>query len=228
MIRKSNKQIQWLEFELLANYPEISHGVFLNSLDFSKEGARNLAATKLGFTSITNAKQCHGDTLAWVDAPSTVESCDGLLTQKKALALTAIHADCQAAIFYDPITGIIANIHAGWRGSVLNIYAKTIKNFVKMGAKVENILVCISPSIGPDRFEFVHYLEKFPAEFHDFQVKPNYFDFWAISQMQLEKEGVGLKNIEIAKVCTYTHAKDFFSYRRSHEKKRHVTLVGFR
>ena len=46
---------------------------------------------------------------------------------QKDCGLVIQHADCQAAIFFDPVRKAIANVHCGWRGSVCNIYAKTVE-----------------------------------------------------------------------------------------------------
>jgi copper oxidase (laccase) domain-containing protein len=109
----------------------------------------------------------------------------------------------------------VANVHAGWRGQVKQIYRITLdKMACVFGTRPEEVLVCISPSLGPDHSEFIHYQEELPTDFLLFQTKPTYFDLWAISQYQLESCGVLPHHIEIAKIDTYAHPDDFFSYRR--------------
>ena len=151
---------------------------------------------------------------------------DALITHEIGVALPILHADCQAAIFYDPITGAIANAHSGWRGSVQNIYGEVVKRLIKMGSRPENILVSISPSLGPTCAEFVHFEKELPKEFHHFQVNPFYFDFWEISRMQLTALGILETHIEIAEICTHTHEKEFHSYRRDKTEKRNATVIA--
>jgi polyphenol oxidase len=49
---------------------------------------------------------------------------------------------------------------------------------------------------------------------HAYQVRPNYFDFWAISRRQLEESGVQPDHIDVAGLCTRCN-QQFFSYRRA-------------
>src|SRR5690606_29333339 len=108
------------------------------------------------------------------------EGFDGMMTAQEGTGLLIRHADCQAAIFYDPKRRVIANIHCGWRGSVQNIYQKTVTQMEeRYGTRARDLFVCIGPSLGPYHAEFIHYKEEIPPSFWAFQVRPNHFDFWA-------------------------------------------------
>lgn len=247
MRRCKKGEIEWLEFEQLQPFPEVVQGVFLrqggvssppfDSLSLGgKEGnpeqiaenrRRVLQVVKL--SELVVARECHGKQIREVPAPSSLldEGCDGLITQKEDLALLITHADCQAAIFYDPVHRVIANVHCGWRGSVQNIYGETVAYFCHhFGTDPKDLLVCISPSLGPLKAEYLHYKEELPAHFHSFQVGPCLFDFWAISRVQLQNAGVLDSHIEIAEICTFLEPKDFFSYRRDKKTGRHGTIAG--
>lgn len=147
--------------------------------------------------------------------------------ERLGLGLTILHADCQVALFYDPIQHAITVTHCGWRGSVQNIYQESIAAMRSLyGTKAENLLVGISPSLGPSASQFIHYQRELPESFYPFQVKPLYFDFWAISKWQLRECGVLPHHIEIAEICTYSHPEDFFSYRRIKTSGRHATIAS--
>ena len=149
------------------------------------------------------------------------------MTSHPNLALMIYHADCQASIFYDPTHHAVAAVHAGWKGLVKEIYRKTIQSMKKRyGTKPEDLLVAISPSLGPNASEFVNYLKEFPRSFWNYQIKPNYFDLWEIAKMQLANNGIYEKNIQIAGLCTYSNPEDFFSYRRDKTACRHATIVS--
>lgn len=246
MIRKKKDGIEWLEFELLADFPHLIHGVFLRvggASDFPFDSLNLGDATGDHHVHVTHnrrricevfclerlifGKQTHGDVVLEVPADDHKLriSCDGLITKVPNIGLAIQHADCQAAIFYDPIEKIIANVHCGWRGSVQNIYAKTVS---QLGSRPENLLVCISPSLGPTAAEFIHYQRELPPSFFSFQIRPTYFDFWTISRMQLQQAGVLPHHIEIANICTVSNPKEFFSYRREKKTGRNATVVGFR
>ena len=115
---------------------------------------------------------------------------------------------------------------SGWRGSVHNIYQKTLKALQDLyGSEPSDLHVCIGPSLGPQCAEFKHYRKELPKSFWSFQVKPDYFDFWAISESQQIQAGVPKKQIEIARICTYENKEDCFSYRRNPTTPHHGTLA---
>ena len=137
------------------------------------------------------------------------------------------HADCQAAIFYDPVHHAVSCVHAGWRGNVQNIYAHAIAFMAgKFHSQPADILVCISPSLGPHFSEFKNYKTEFPESFWPFQIRPNYFNLWEISRTQLQECGILPHHIEIASICTYANEQDFFSYRRDKVTGRNATVVA--
>jgi copper oxidase (laccase) domain-containing protein len=57
---------------------------------------------------------------------------------------------------------------------------------------------------------------------HSFQVRPLFFDFWAISRQQLLRSGLRQEHIEIASICTCCN-QQFFSYRRATKTGNGVT-----
>jgi purine-nucleoside/S-methyl-5'-thioadenosine phosphorylase / adenosine deaminase len=245
MIRRKKENVEWLEFDILQEHPEVVHGVFLRHGGISKgpfaslnlgggigDDPENVKQNRkkvckcLGVESLVVAKQMHGSKVQQVDKPCTGLECDGLMTNQSDVPLMIKHADCQAALFFDPVNQVIANVHCGWRGSVQNIYRETV---VKMqeafGCDPGHLIVCISPSLGPDHAEFIHYKEELPKNFEPFQVKPTYFDFWEISRMQLEELGIKNEKIEVANLCTFEEKNDFFSYRREKKTGGNATVV---
>lgn len=243
------KRLQWIEFDLLEGMPDISHAVFsrhggvsqkhFSSLNFSnsvgddpehvkvnREQAKNfLEANHLVF-----ANQVHGSEIVEISLGNEdhVPQADGLFTKLKGVGLAITHADCQAAIFYDPKTAVIAVAHAGWRGLVENIYGKMVQTLEGVGCRPEDLLVGISPSLGPCHAEFVNYEKEFPKSFWSFQVKPNYFDLRAIGKSQLLEAKVPEKNIEVSDICTYDTEEDYFSFRREKDTGRNATVIALK
>jgi YfiH family protein len=245
VIRKKHNHIDWLEFEQLQEFSNLKHGIFLCHGGVSPKPFQSLNAggstgddpvhveenrrrilSLFPSGKLISVNQAHTANVHVVEGLYTSnEACDGLITKEKHQALMIKHADCQAAIFYDPVEKILANVHSGWRGNVQNIYAVTIEAMKKMGSNPANILVCISPSLGPSQSEFVNYRTEFPAPFHEFQWKENYFNLWEISRMQLQASGVLPSHIECAEICTYENKQDYFSYRREKITGRNSTLA---
>ena len=229
-------------FSIFSGLP-LRHAVFLRhggvssgpfaSLNFStaqgdspENVKKNLeiARERLHFEEHSAMIQTHGKEIFVADSTEKPEA-DGLITQRPGLALLVLHADCQAAIFYDPIHHALANIHCGWRGNVQNIYGATVEKMHKLyGSQPSDLLVAISPSLGPEASEFKHFRDEFPKELWQFQSK-NMFNLWELSRWQLCQAGVLDKNIEIAGICTYAHPEDYFSYRREKRSGRHATIA---
>lgn len=250
MLKVTSQTLSWLNFSLFQESKKLKHGSFLRHGGFSQAPYYSLnfgalpeddsetisknhqkAAAALNLSTLYLGWQCHGKKVIEV-TPQLVSNqtrihCDALMTDQKGVGLMIKHADCQASIFYDPIHHVLGMAHCGWRGSVLNIYAELIESMrARYGTNPSDLLVGISPSLGPNKAEFIHYKTELPPHFTDFQVAPTYFDFWAISNMQLIKAGVLPHHIEIAKMCTYELQDDFFSYRRDKITGRHATIAA--
>ncbi len=233
MERKKKNGIVWLEFELLQLFPEIKHGVFLNLELGEKDPPENPLKTLdlFNLPKGVKLKQCHKADIKAVSQCDQdfqhFDDYDGLVTAEKETGLLIRHADCQAAIFYDPVHQVLGNVHCGWRGSVQNIYQKMVDKMTDLyQTDPSDLIVCIGPSLGPDSAEFKHYKEELPESFWEYQIRPTYFDFWEISRMQLTNAGVPEEQIEIAEICTYENEAECFSYRRNKNTPHHGTLVG--
>ncbi|MBN9378555.1 MAG: hypothetical protein BGO14_08655 [Chlamydiales bacterium 38-26] len=249
MIRKEQDGIVWLEFELLSHFKNLQHGVVLRhggyshgpygslNLGYNIQNPQENERVKLNRDKIKKTFHLellidcnleHRDKIINV-SPQNISvrpTGDALFTIHPHLALFITHADCQAAIFYDPIQKALANVHAGWRGNVHNIYRSTVefmKN--KYGSRVDNIHVCISPSLGPHDAEFLNYQNELPPSFWEYQIKPYYFDLWGISKDQLLQAGILEHHIQIAGISTLSNPEDYFSYRREKVSGRHGTFA---
>jgi YfiH family protein len=243
-------KVEWIEFEKLEPYPHVLHGSFLrtggvseasfSSLNVSDsigdhpdsvKTNRELIRKVLGVPQVIYANQNHGASVHRINGKNRdkIPPADALFTTEKDLGLAVMHADCQAAIFYDPVHEAIGVAHAGWRGSVQNIYAKMCETMHReLGSQPHQIIVCISPSLGPDHAEYKNYKQDFPQDLWVFQSKPNHFNFWEMSKKQLMSCGVLEKNIEISEACTFCHPNDYFSYRRDKETGRNATIVALK
>jgi hypothetical protein len=160
------------------------------------------------------------NTPEWVD-----RKVDILLTNVPYKGLMMSHADCQAAVLYDPLHHALAVVHCGWRGNVQNVYGKAVNDMKEtFGSNPHELVAVVSPSLGPSHAEFVNYAEELPRSFWEYQVKPLYFDLWAIAAMQLQEAGLKRERIEVARICTYEHIGDYYSYRRDKVTGRNATF----
>lgn len=146
--------------------------------------------------------------------------CDALVTNVPGVALMVFTADCTPVLLYDPVTGAVGAAHAGWRGTVQAIAAKTVEAMVKnYGCKPENIRAAIGPNIAQCHFEtntdVPDALRAAFGEAVDVYIEKRggkYFpDLKAINAFVLRRCGV--RQIELSDVCTYCQSSRFWSHR---------------
>lgn len=175
----------------------------------------------------------HGSNVAVVDEAlagkgaeaysDAVKNTDALVTNLPQLPLMLFFADCVPVIFADPVSGSIGLAHAGWRGTVAGIVASTIaKMQVAFGAKPENILAGIGPSIGQCCYEVDDKVYEAGKKYAGcFTLKENgryMADLQAWNRLALLDAGLLPQNIYNASVCTQCSKELFFSYRAENGK----------
>jgi polyphenol oxidase len=195
----------------------LSYGVgdVARSVTENRQYLKNL----LNIQILLSAKQVHGDAIFVTEKKFNrdieAENYDALMTDIPGIGLMIQQADCQAVTLFDPTHKAIAAIHCGWKGSVTEILAKTVRKMnTEYHSFPSDLHATISPSLGPCCAEFTNHATELPSSFLAFQVKENYFDFWKISEMQLVDAGLQKANIKIAGQCT-SCSQDYFSYRRA-------------
>lgn len=204
-----------------------SNGPFasLNLSDHVEDQADRVQANRthtvaaLGLDQLVAVHQVHSDRILMVDRETQrgreLAGYDAMITTLPGTGLLIQQADCQAILLWAPQSGVVAAVHCGWRGSVLGIIGKTVQCLQEQyGVAPDSLLAAISPSLGPCCAEFIHYRKELPAWMHEYQVRPNHFDFWAISRRQLLDAGVLAAHIDVAALCTCCDPQ-FFSYRRA-------------
>jgi YfiH family protein len=138
---------------------------------------------------------------------------DGIDTLSSYTPLAVMTADCLPIVLVCRKTGKIAAVHAGWRGLVENFLAKVITRFEHTDA----LSVWIGPHISEDKFqisvEIVDYFSLYPNAVKADKQEGKYLVKLAeIARHQLD--GLGVKNIQVSPVCTYSN-EHCFSHRKS-------------
>ncbi|MEW6264118.1 MAG: polyphenol oxidase family protein [Thermodesulfobacteriota bacterium] len=254
MIRVNDNGLTYYRFEL-EPLQRLAHGVFtrrggvslppLDGLNLaflpgdSEESVRfnlDLAAQALGLQHLAFARQVHGDQALVVRAgdgyrprraEEVVPGYDALITPDPGIGLLVKLADCQGVILFDTRNGVVAVVHAGWRGSVKNVLGRTVTRLeTEFGCRPADLAAGIGPSLGPCCAEFVNYRRELPPDFWSYR-SGDHFDFWSISRDQLVASGLKPENIEIAGLCTKCGADgEFYSYRREKETGRFGLIAG--
>jgi YfiH family protein len=182
--------------------------------DAAEHVASNLAIAQelVCAQAITAMNAEHGKSVRVVTEPGLALPGDGLITKQKGLAIVALAADCVPFGLVDPVNGVIAVGHAGWRGVLANVMQALLDEFVASGAQLNHTQAIIGPAICAKCYEV-------PAErVEQFQdVRPA-----AISSSRNLDLVAGVASV-LAKQVTQIHeisgctfeSSELFSYRRA-------------
>ncbi len=148
---------------------------------------------------------------------------DGLITKEPGFTLVTQYADCTPLAFYDPKKRVIATSHAGWRGTVQEIAAKTVELMRdRFGCDPKDILAAIGPNIGPCCYEVddpvineinkLYYLDL--ASCYISKGSGKYMlDLKETNRQIMLHSGIRAENIDVADLCTCCHPEVFHSHR---------------
>ena len=196
VIHIKDKDMEYLQFRKLLEYPEIKH---LYTLGLKKD-YRTVRANKEpledheykqavqnynklcekineSHIEIIQAGQTHSDHVKAIykkeeqdqEKIERSEDTDALITNQKDIILATTNADCILLLIFDPIQKVVANVHSGWRGTLQRISVKTIEKMKKeYNSNPEDIICCICPSIRKCHFEVDREVkDMFENEFKD-------------------------------------------------------------
>ncbi|MFZ0077044.1 peptidoglycan editing factor PgeF [Exiguobacterium undae] len=186
------------------------------------------------------AEQIHGNHVEQVttldsgrgasDYETAIKGTDGLVTTDSNVLLMMLFADCVPLIFCDPRTGIIANVHAGWRGTVANIVEETLTKMEQAGAERSSVQMVIGPSIRECCYEVdgpvLEAIDQLGLEESPYVRKENgkaMLSLQKTNALLAERSGVG--DVLDTGICTNCQAEDYFSYRHGDHGGRFASLI---
>ena len=226
----------WLQADGWNQFPGLVHGFSHRIED------RNLALAKLNAEALHfyTLKQIHGDDILIVHQESDTQArpeADGLMSCESGVLLGIATADCVPVLMVAPEHGLIAALHAGWRGTLKGISqhaVKTLNN--RWQVDPESVWVALGPSIssccyevGRDVGEALH--ERWRA---DSTWQPHregdkgFLDLRAINRAQCEGVGVPASQIQLVGPCTFCASPNFASYRREGAGAgRQLSVIGW-
>jgi len=244
MLRRQINSVVYYRFANLTSYDEVLHGVFtrLGGVSLSPYDALNvghfigddyqaveanhyLICQALGISrgDVATAHQVHGSQVALVgpeDRGRVIPATDALITDTPGVALMLRFADCLPILLYDPVRRAIGLAHAGWKGTIGGIAAKTASAMMEAcGSRPADIVAGLGPCIGPCCYQVgSEVIELVKANFNHWQglLRPQgdgsvNFDLWEANRRPLAE--LGVEEIEVIRLCTAYRTDEFFSHR---------------
>lgn len=241
--------LPYLTCDLLSDW---QHGFFTRQ--FAPRQPVDLTAVLAPSASTYRVKQVHGnnvltpteiDTATEVEIETGYALADGIVTEQSGQMVWVASADCNPVAIANRHTGNVAAVHAGWRGTSLEIVPRAVARLLAQGGTIDDISVAIGPAIAGEVYQVTHQVgwevcksiapiaptDELAANIARLLELPNSpllpdaqagrvrLDVRRVNQMQLERAGVHPELIAIAPYCTLQSPEYFFSYRREHLKQ---------
>jgi polyphenol oxidase len=189
-------------------------------------GNRVLAFQAVGRApeSVYDVWQVHGNNVICTESPRPFDvphkKADAIFTDCPEVTLFMRFADCVPILLYDPVRKVIGLVHAGWQGTVNGTVTEALDVMsAHYGSKTIDVQAAIGPSICLDHYPVGNEVfQKVRAAFGDVASKilhirngKYHFNLWEANRLRLEQKGI--RDINIAKICTACHLDDWYSHR---------------
>ena len=109
------------------------------------------------------ARQVHGAGVRVVGAADrgsgafclddAIADADALVTTSPGVVLAILTADCVPIVLHDPVAGVLACVHAGWRGTVAGVTAAALAAMQALGSRPSDVIAGIGPAIAAARYQ---------------------------------------------------------------------------
>lgn len=217
--------------------------------NFAKDSAENinenrrrlLKALAIRDWPLITARQIHSADVTLVNDAQSAQAeptvCDALTTDLPRTLLAIQIADCMPILIGDQRSGAVAAVHAGWRGTLAGIVARTLERMQHAyGTRAQDVLAAFGPTIQSANFEVgPEVVAQFEAAFEFApqavsQRKPTgqaHLDLAFINRQLLQNAGVPSAQIFNCGLCTVERNDLFFSYRKERGAEKPVgRLMG--
>lgn len=182
---------------------------------------RVAAAIGAGVADFVFSRQVHGARVRVVTAADRssgafaadgpVPEADALVTSEPSVVLAILAADCVPVVLHDPAAGVLACVHAGWRGTVARVCAAAVTAMSGLGASPDSVIAGIGPGIGADRYqvgpEVAAAAETGFGPLAGTVIRPDgtgrwLFDLAAANRLVLREAGLADANVHVAPYVT--------------------------
>lgn len=200
---------------------------------------RAVAAVQPGAQLVTLHQVHSADAIA-VTAPFADDArrhADALATDRPALLLGILSADCTPVLLADVQAGIIGAAHAGWKGALGGVTDSVIAMMEGLGADRGRIVAAIGPVIARASYEvddaFARRFEAADPTNERFFIagKSGHHQFDLEAYVTARLAAAGITRVEVLGLDTYADPARFFSFRRATHRGeagygRQISLIG--
>lgn len=172
-----------------------------------------------GSTRVVGLKQVHGNQAVIVREPSSrIIEADAVATDEAGMTLSIRFADCQSAVILVPTRGVVALVHAGWKGVRSRVMSSAFALLkTEWGISPEETWLGLGPSLCTTCADFTDPETEVP-ELRAF-IHGRSIDLRAALDAQLNAIGVPPAQRQRMPDCTRCHPETYFTYRGGdHEK----------
>jgi YfiH family protein len=193
-------------------------------------------AAAVGATRVAMAKQVHGRAVVVLRAgeapPVVAPEADAFVSSHRDVAVAIRVADCVPLLMADRTRGVVAAVHAGWRGTAARAAVAALEVLEhEFGTRPPDIIAAIGPSIGACCYEVgTELVDAFAAAGHERYLIDRWFlapapprgsrerprlrlDVAGANRDQLLLAGVPDEQIYSSGLCTAEHLDVLTSYR---------------
>lgn len=217
-----------------APYDSLNLGLHVGDDPETVVGNRARAAAAFGVTlqDLVFARQVHGATATFVRSEDrgrgtlseddAVPETDVLVTASPGVTLAILVADCVPLALVDPEAGVLAAVHAGWRGTAAGAVGHAIGAMEERGADGRRILAFLGPCVHPDRYQVSDEVRQAlsevvrPATLDAAVARPDHPGHWLVDLAAANRQQLlarGIQRHHILDCGTTTADAAFFSDR---------------
>ena len=165
-----------------------------------------------GATQIAVMSAEHSNRVTVATSGGRSEPSDVIVTRVPGLALLALSADCVPVALVDSTARVVAVVHIGWKGLLVDVIEAAVVALSQHGADLAQTVAVIGPSICGACYEVSTELAGRITAVHPAAlVDERHVDLAQAVQVQLEGHGVEVQRMA---GCTY-ESEVLFSYRRA-------------
>jgi YfiH family protein len=171
-------------------------------------------------TNVYMPIQQHTDRIAVIDHDLEPLIADAVVTRREDIVIGVRVADCVPVLIYEKKRGIIAAVHAGWRGTAAGILIKTVQVMIdRFHGSPAEMLLAIGPAIRQCSYEVdydvMHAVTRTTGQgkYHTEKGGKYFLDLPSVNRQQALSTGVPEGQLWVSGDCTFCNPDRYYSYR---------------